>query len=234
MRSALLSWYDQNHRILPWRRNVHSRLSPETVEKAAKEGQLPAPADLPIDQFIYYVWVCEIMSQQTQVARAAEYHRKWIAKWPDVTSLAAATQEEVNEMWAGLGYYRRARFLLDGAKYIVNDLGGHFPQTAKELMKIPGVGAYTSNAIASIACGEQVAVVDGNVIRVMSRLRQLGGDPRSAAMTKLFADVAQQALDPERPGDFNQAVMELGATVCVPNTQPSCKVCPVRDWCSAH
>jgi A/G-specific adenine glycosylase len=233
MRSALLSWYDNNHRILPWRRNPHSRLSPETVEKAAKEGSLPAPADLPIDQFIYYVWVCEIMSQQTQVSRAAEYHRRWIEKWPDVNSLAEATQEEVNELWAGLGYYRRARFLLDGAKYIVNDLGGHFPQTAKELMKIPGVGAYTSNAIASIACGEQVAVVDGNVIRVMSRLRQLGGDPRSAAMTKLFADVAQQALDPERPGDFNQAVMELGATVCVPNTQPSCKVCPVKEWCSA-
>jgi A/G-specific adenine glycosylase len=234
MRSALLSWYDDNHRILPWRRNSHSRLSPETVTKAAQEGSLPAPLDLSIDRFIYYVWVCEIMSQQTQVSRAAEYFRKWVAKWPDVVSLAAATQEEVNELWAGLGYYRRARFLLDGAKYIVNDLDGHFPQTAKELMKIPGVGAYTSNAIASIACGEQVAVVDGNVIRVMSRLRQLGGDPKSAAMTKLFADVAQQALDPERPGDFNQAVMELGATVCVPNTQPSCIVCPVKDWCSAH
>lgn len=234
MRSALLSWYDDNHRILPWRRNPHSRLSSELVEKAAKEGQLPAPADLPMDRFIYYVWVCEIMSQQTQVSRAAEYFRKWVAKWPDVVSLAAASQEEVNELWAGLGYYRRARFLLNGAKYIVNDLDGHFPQTAQELMKIPGVGAYTSNAIASIACGEKVAVVDGNVIRVMSRLRQLGGDPRSTAMTKLFADVAQQALDPERPGDFNQAVMELGATVCVPNTQPSCKVCPVREWCSAH
>ncbi|KAL4539395.1 hypothetical protein Ndes2437B_g02226 [Nannochloris sp. 'desiccata'] len=234
MRSALLSWYDDNHRILPWRRNPHSRLSAELIEKAAKDGQLPAPVDLPIDRFIYYVWVCEIMSQQTQVSRAAEYFRKWVAKWPDVISLAAASQEEVNELWAGLGYYRRARFLLDGAKYIVNDLDGHFPQTAQELMKIPGVGAYTSNAIASIACGEQVAVVDGNVIRVMSRLRQLGGDPRSAAMTKLFADVAQQALDPERPGDFNQAVMELGATVCVPNTQPSCKVCPIRDWCSAY
>lgn len=173
------------------------------------------------------------MSQQTQVSRAAEYFRKWVAKWPDVQALAAATQEEVNELWAGLGYYRRAKFLLEGAKYIVNDLGGNFPRTAKELMKIPGVGAYTSNAIASIACGEQVAVVDGNVIRVMARLRSLAGDPRSTAMTKLFADVAQQALDPDRPGDFNQAVMELGATVCVPNTQPSCGSCPVRKWCSA-
>ena len=233
MRSALLGWYDDNHRILPWRRNPHSRLPQNIIDKAAAEGQLPAPADLPVDQFIYYVWVCEIMSQQTQVSRAAEYFRKWVAKWPDVTALASATQEEVNELWAGLGYYRRARFLLEGAKYIVNDLEGEFPRTAKELQKIPGVGAYTSNAIASIACGEQVAVVDGNVIRVMSRLRRLGGDPKSSAMTKLFADVAQQALDPKRPGDFNQAVMELGATVCVPNTQPSCGTCPVSKWCTA-
>ena len=157
-----------------------------------------------------------------------------MAKWPDVQSLAAATQEEVNEVWAGLGYYRRAKFLLDGAKWIVNENDGAFPRTAKELMKIPGVGAYTSNAIASIACGEQVAVVDGNVIRVMSRLRRLAGDPRSGGMTKLFADVAQQALDPERPGDFNQAVMELGATVCVPNTQPSCAKCPINAWCAAY
>lgn len=174
------------------------------------------------------------MSQQTQVSRAAEYFRKWISKWPNVASLASATQEEVNEMWAGLGYYRRARYLLMGAKYIVNDLAGAFPTTAKELSKIPGVGAYTSNAIASIACGERVAVVDGNVIRVLARLRRLKGDPRSSTMTKLFAELASQALDPERPGDFNQAVMELGATVCVPNTTPSCESCPVSHWCKAR
>lgn len=234
MRKALLEWYDANHRILPWRRNPHSKLSADAVAAAAAEGSHPAPADLPLDTFIYYVWVCEIMSQQTQVSRAAAYFRKWVAKWPDVSSLAAATQEEVNEVWAGLGYYRRAKYLLDGAKYIVEKRNGKFPRTAKELQAIPGVGAYTSCAIASIACGEKAAVVDGNVVRVMARLRRLGGDPKSAAMVKLFADVAGQALDPERPGDFNQAVMELGATVCVPNTTPACGSCPVAQWCEAR
>lgn len=222
------------HRILPWRRNPHSRLPDDKVAEAAAAGHHPAPTELTDDQFIYYVWVCEIMSQQTQVSRAAEYFRKWVAKWPDVGSLAQATQEEVNELWAGLGYYRRARFLLEGAKYVAKDLDGRFPRTAKELQKIPGVGAYTSCAIASIACGERSAVVDGNVIRVLARLRMLSGDPKSGAMVKLFADLAGQALDPDRPGDFNQAMMELGATVCVPNTRPACDKCPVSPWCKAR
>lgn len=351
----------------PWRRNPHSKLSAAAVEAAAAEGQTPAPADLPGNEFIYYVWVCEIMSQQvrlaaagqqgslfilastrlpgwqqglglvalapgdsqprqgardtplpppappaqTQVSRAAEYFRRWVARWPTVQALAGATQEEVNELWAGeragggptevpglrpaavvglpdracscrqrgatrsschlgphpgsthlpahlpacccagLGYYRRARYLLDGAKYIVGECGGAFPTTAKELQAIPGaargllgrgrerqhlqpaslmapsaarhargavgplarlpapasltitacscnhgllpppvilclaapagVGAYTSAAIASIACGERAAVVDGNVIRVLARLRRVAGDPRSGA-----------------------------------------------------
>lgn len=173
------------------------------------------------------------MSQQTQVSRAAEYFRRWMDRWPDVHALSKASQEEVNEMWAGLGYYRRARFLLEGAKYVSNELNGKFPKTANELKKIPGVGSYTSCAIASIAQGERVAVVDGNVIRVIARMRRVAGDPRSAAMTKLFADAAGQVLDPERPGDFNQAVMELGATVCVPNTHPKCEECPVKTYCKA-
>jgi A/G-specific adenine glycosylase len=234
MRAALLSWYDANHRVLPWRRNAHSRLPADAVAAAAAAGQLPAPADLPQERFIYYVWVCEIMSQQTQVSRAAEYFRRWVARWPDVAALAAASQEEVNEVWAGLGYYRRARFLLDGARYVAGDLGGAFPRTAAELQKIPGVGAYTSAAIASIACGERSAVVDGNVVRVLARLRRLGGDPKSGGMVKLWAALAAQALDPARPGDFNQAVMELGATVCVPNTRPDCAACPVEAWCAAR
>lgn len=176
------------------------------------------------------------MSQQTQVSRAAEYFRKWVAKWPTVTDLAVATLEEVNEMWAGLGYYRRAKFLHEGAKKIVQPpFNGSFPHTSEELSKaIPGVGPYTAAAIASIACGEKVAVVDGNVIRVMARLRAVSGDPRSGAGTKLFNKLANEAIDPERPGDFNQAVMELGATVCVPNTQPSCTTCPVSAWCVAR
>jgi A/G-specific adenine glycosylase len=175
------------------------------------------------------------MSQQTQVSRAAEYFRKWVAKWPTVTDLAAATLEEVNEMWAGLGYYRRAKFLHEGAKKIVQPpFNGIFPHTSEELSKsIPGVGPYTAAAIASIAFGEKVAVVDGNVVRVMARLRAVSGDPRSGAATKLFNKLANEAIDPVRPGDFNQAVMELGATVCVPNAQPSCTVCPVSTWCIA-
>ncbi|KAL4419664.1 hypothetical protein ABPG77_000561 [Micractinium sp. CCAP 211/92] len=233
IRAGLLAWYDAHHRILPWRRNPHSKLPTAMVAAAAADGTHPAPPDLPQNEFIYYVWVCEIMSQQTQVSRAAEYFRRWVAKWPTVQALAEASQEEVNELWAGLGYYRRARYLLDGAKYIVGQCGGRFPTTAKELQSIPGVGAYTSAAIASIACGERSAVVDGNVIRVLARLRAVAGDPRSAAMTKLWADLADALLDPERPGDFNQAMMELGATVCVPNTEPKCGACPVAASCAA-
>ncbi|KAI7841034.1 hypothetical protein COHA_005262 [Chlorella ohadii] len=234
VRASLLDWYDANHRILPWRRNPNSKLSAATVEAAAAQGHAPAPAELPQNEFIYYVWVCEIMSQQTQVSRAAEYFRRWVARWPTVQALAGASQEEVNELWAGLGYYRRARYLLDGAKYIVGECGGRFPTTAKELQAIPGVGAYTSAAIASIACGEQAAVVDGNVIRVLARLRRVGGDPRSAAATKLWAELAEQLLDPDRPGCFNQAMMELGATVCVPNAEPRCGDCPISAACLAR
>ena len=234
LRASLLDWYDKNHRIFPWRRNSHSQLPQHAIDQAAKEGTHPAPPHLPLDRFIYYVWVCEIMAQTTHISRVCEYFKKWVVKWPDVNALASATQEEVNDMWAGLGYYRRARYLLDGAKFIVHDCRGQFPRTAKELQKIPGIGAYTSNAIASIACEERVAVVDGNVIRVLARLRRLGGDTKSTGMGKLFADLAQQALDPGRPGDFNQAVMELGATVCVPNTRPNCSSCPVSSWCLAH
>jgi A/G-specific adenine glycosylase len=230
MQNALLNWYDKNHRVLPWRRNAHSKLSPAVV--ASQPYQAPGN-DLEDDVFIYYVWVCEIMSQQTQVSRVCEYFTKWVKKWPTVVDLARATQEEVNDMWAGLGYYRRAKYLLDGAKYVVSNLGGVFPQSADALKKIPGVGPYTSRAISSQACGEPVAVVDGNVIRVFSRLRRIGGDPKSGQMVKMFADLADRTLATERPGDFNQAVMELGAMVCVPNTMPACDTCPVRKWCRA-
>lgn len=234
LQKALLEWYDANHRVLPWRRNVYSQLGKDKVEEYRKQGLVGAPLDLPDDDFIYYVWVCEIMSQQTQVSRVCEYFTRWIKKWPTVGDLAKATQDEVNEMWAGLGYYRRARYLLEGAKYVVDDLDGKFPRHAKELQKIPGIGAYTSCAIASTACGEQVAVVDGNVVRVLSRLRKIAGDPKNTGMVKLFADLAQKTLDHERPGDFNQSLMELGATVCIPNGKPACEICPVSDLCKAR
>jgi A/G-specific adenine glycosylase len=227
LRAALLDWYDANHRVLPWRRNARSRLPAAAAAAAAARGERPAPADLPDDDFVYYVWVCEIMSQQTQVARAAEYFRRWVARWPTVAALAAASQEEVNGLWAGLGYYRRARFLLEGARLVAREMGGVFPRTAAGLLKIPGVGPYTAAAIASIACGERAAVVDGNVVRVLARLRRAAGDPKTAKAARLWADLAAAALDPGRPGDFNQAVMELGATVCAANAPPACGACPV-------
>ena len=233
VRKALLSWYDENHRVLPWRRNPKSKLSEIQVKSYEEQGLRPAPLDLPDNDFIYYVWVCEIMSQQTQISRVCEYFNKWVKKWPTVNDLAIASQDEVNDMWAGLGYYRRARYLLEGAKYVVHDMGGTFPRKAEELQKIPGIGAYTSCAIASTACGEKVAVVDGNVVRVFSRLRKIGGDPKNKDMVKLFAELASHTLDTERPGDFNQSLMELGATVCIPNGRPLCESCPVSSWCRA-
>ncbi|KAK9809860.1 hypothetical protein WJX72_000467 [[Myrmecia] bisecta] len=230
IRRNLLDWYDRNHRILPWRRNKHSKREASARDG---EGNPGAPLDLPDQQFIYYVWVCEVMSQQTQVPRAAAYFKRWIAKWPTVQALAAASQDEVNEVWAGLGYYRRARFLLEGAQYIQRDLGGAFPTTSQELQKIPGVGAYTGNAMASIACNQPVAVVDANVVRVLARLRRLSADPRSGASVKLHALLANALVDPDRPGDFNQAMMELGATVCTVHQPPTCQDCPIRNQCQA-
>ena len=194
IRASLLEWYDANHRVLPWRRNPHSKLPKKEKKKkenGAKEeeedadGEQGAPLDLPLERFIYGVWVCEVMSQQTQLDRVKGYWRSWMRQGPDVASLAAATEDEVREAWAGLGYYRRAAFLLKGAKYVAEELGGEFPREEAGLQKIPGVGAYTSAAIASIACGRRVAVVDGNVVRVLSRLRALAvADPKAAAAAK--------------------------------------------------
>ncbi|BDA41049.1 Adenine DNA glycosylase [Coccomyxa sp. Obi] len=226
IRRNLLEWYDLNHRVLPWRRNPHSKL------KVTDPNSKCPPADLPLNEFMYYVWVCEVMSQQTQLPRVIEYFNRWTEKWPTVEALAKASLEEVNAMWAGLGYYRRARYLLEGAKYVMEHHDGVFPKTSKELQKIPGVGAYTGNAIASITCSEGVAVVDANVVRVIARLRRMAGDPRAAA--KEYAALADALLDPERPGCFNQAVMELGATVCTVHQPPNCTNCPIKGQCLAY
>lgn len=226
IRSALLAWYDASHRLLPWRRNAHS-----VVPDAAAGG---APLDLPTNQFAYGVWVCEVMSQQTQLDRVKAYWTAWMARWPTVTALAAASEEEVRAAWAGLGYYRRARFLLEGARDVAGRLGGAFPaDDHAALLKIPGIGPYTASAIASIAGGVRTAVVDGNVVRVLSRLRAVGGDPKAATALATWARLADALVDPARPGDFNQAVMELGATVCVPAGAPACGSCPVAALCAA-
>ena len=279
MSNRLLQWYDEKHRALPWRRNAFSKhCEPTDVvlrkdkdnadtkdtntkhEHALAYWQLDvcdkrgAARNVPLDQYAYGVWVSEIMSQQTQIERVAIYWQKWMAKWPTVSALAEATQEEVNEMWAGLGYYRRARFLLEGAKHVAAkakdddsakeetkegkdvDDETNFPRNAKALSAVPGVGPYTAAAVASIAFGESVAAVDGNVIRVATRLScaRGGGDAAksgtsAASAVRAVAD-ALLAHSDNRPGDFNQAMMELGATVCAPRN-PKCSECPVAEHC---
>ncbi|KAF5835367.1 hypothetical protein DUNSADRAFT_7494 [Dunaliella salina] len=230
LRFSLLTWYDANHRVLPWRRTPHSRRTAPSPA-GPHESEHPAPASLDTQQFAYHVWVSEIMLQQTQVTTVLPYFARWVARWPTVAALAAADMEELRHAWAGLGYYRRAKYLLDGARHVMENLGGRFPETAAGLMGIPGVGPYTSAAIGSIAFNDKAAVVDGNVIRVLARLRALPGDPQRLMPT--CSELAKQALHPERPGDFNQAVMELGATVCRPKN-PDCGACPANHCCKAY
>ena len=245
LKDELLAWYDKSHRILPWRRNFHSQHAPpppgprgdgaEPREYWAGCDTAGAPANVPLHQYAYGVWVSEVMSQQTQIERVAQYWLKWVERWPDVSALAAATREEVNESWAGLGYYRRAGFLLDGARHVVESNGASFPDDAEGLAHVPGVGPYTAAAVASIAFGEPVAAVDGNVIRVCTRLAAVtgGGDAAkpSSDAAKAVRLCADWLIGSSRPGDFNQAMMELGATVCTPKA-PACGRCPLREGCA--
>lgn len=211
IRASLLEWYDKNQRDLPWRR-ISSCL-----DEREKRG--------------YAVWVSEVMLQQTRVSTVIDYFNRWMNKWPTLHHLAQASLEEVNEMWAGLGYYRRVRFLLQGAKEVVEE-GGSFPETVSDLRKIKGIGEYTAGAIASIAFKKAVPVVDGNVVRVISRLKAMSANPKDAATVKSFWKLAGQLVDPCRPGDFNQALMELGATLCS-LSNPGCAACPISAQCHA-
>jgi A/G-specific adenine glycosylase len=198
-RKALLNWYQQQRRDLPWRR----------------------------DRDPYHVWLSEIMLQQTRVAAVIAHYERFLQRFPTVRKLAAAREPSVLAAWSGLGYYRRARMMHVGAKKIVKDYGGSFPPNAESLREIPGIGRYTAAAIASIAFGEPVAVVDGNVERVLQRLAG-----QVLQKEEQWAQ-AQDLLDAEYPGDFNQAVMELGATVCTPR-QPKCMFCPVAEFCATR
>ncbi|KAL5711694.1 hypothetical protein ACHQM5_013950 [Ranunculus cassubicifolius] len=218
IRHSLLRWYDDNQRVIPW------RLTPLQQQKQQQQQQ---------QQRAYAVWVSEMMLQQTRVATVIDYYNRWMDKWPTIHQLAKASQEEVNHVWAGLGYYRRARFLLEGAQMVVgSELGGHFPSTVSDLLKVPGIGQYTAGAIASIAFNQAVPVVDGNVIRVLARLKAISANPKTSTTIKTFWKLAGQLVDPCRPGDFNQALMELGATLCSPSS-PSCSDCPVSGQCRA-
>jgi A/G-specific adenine glycosylase len=196
LRQQLLHWYDQNKRNLPWRENRDP----------------------------YRVWLSEIMLQQTRVAAVVDYYHRFLAKFPTVHALAARELDSVLATWSGLGYYRRARALHEAAKKVVNDHGGKFPSTATSLRALPGIGRYTAAAIASIAFDEPVAVVDGNVERVLQRL--MG----EALPKEEMWSTAELLLSRRRPGDFNQAIMELGATVCLPR-EPRCLICPLNKMC---
>jgi A/G-specific adenine glycosylase len=204
-RAALLSWYDANARDLPWRHRPQSR----------------KPRDP------YRIWLSEIMLQQTRVAAVIEHYHEFLRRFPTVKKLAAAREASVLAAWSGLGYYRRARMLRAAAKVVVRELDGKFPTTAEGLRELPGIGRYTAAAIASIAFDEPVAVVDGNVERVLQRV---SGRPLSNE--ELWAK-SEALLNRARPGDFNQAMMELGATVCTPRA-PVCLMCPVLNMCATR
>jgi len=213
LHTHLLSWFDSSARDLPWR----------TIARTEKDHNKRG----------YSVLVSEMMLQQTQVATVISYYNKWMDKWPDTKSLASASLDQVNEMWAGLGYYSRGRRLWEGAIHVEKELNGIMPRTAEELLKLPGVGRYTSAAVASIAYNEKVGLVDGNVVRVLTRMRAIGADSTSQTVTDSLWKSAQSLVEPGRPGDLNQALMELGATVCSPRT-PSCGECPVKELCAAN
>jgi A/G-specific adenine glycosylase len=202
-RRLLLAWYEKSQRKLPWRGATDP----------------------------YHILVSEIMLQQTRVAVVEERYRKFIAQFPSADRLARAKEATVLAAWSGLGYYRRARALHGAAKEVVRR--GSFPRTTPELMELPGVGRYTAAAVASIAFGEPVAVVDGNVKRVIDRIVNHKAAGSSPIAEKQYWEIAVQLLDRQSPGDFNQAMMELGALVCLP-AQPLCHACPVADMCGAR
>ncbi len=198
-RRKLLAWYDAHRRDLPWRQSTDP----------------------------YRVWVSEIMLQQTRVAAVLEHYARFMKRFPTVAALARAREHSVLAVWSGLGYYHRARRMHQAAKVIMRQRRGQFPSRFDDWLELPGIGRYTAAAIASIAFSEAVAVVDGNVERVLARL---GGDalPNGSAWER-----AQALLGPKRPGDFNQAMMELGATICTPKS-PQCLVCPITTFCATR
>ncbi len=209
---ALLDWYDRHAREMPWRVGPADRVA----------GVRPDP---------YRVWLSEVMLQQTTVAAVRDYFLRFTTRWPTVEALAAARDEDVMGEWAGLGYYARARNLLKCARVVADGHGGHFPTSYDALLKLPGIGPYTAAAIAAIAFDKPETVLDGNVERVMARLYNVH-DPLPGVKPELKARAAD--LTPQqRPGDYVQAVMDLGATICSPKS-PACGICPVRDPCLAR
>ncbi|KDO22664.1 hypothetical protein SPRG_10979 [Saprolegnia parasitica CBS 223.65] len=225
IRAGLLAWYDKRRRCLPWRGDSPPFLS-------VVEDRAPGyAASVPVSP--YGTWVSEIMCQQTRVETVVDYYVRWMEKFPTVHALAAAEPDQVNAAWAGLGYYRRARMLHDGAKFVVETYNGDMPNDIERLKAIPGIGPYTAGAIASVAFNVPAPLVDGNVIRVVSRLRAIGADPKHKPLLDHCWESGQTLIDADRPGDFNQALMELGARLCSIQN-PSCESCPVQAQCYAY
>ncbi len=204
LRPAVLGWFDHSKRDLPWRRTSDP----------------------------YAIWVSEVMLQQTQVDRVIEYYERFLKTLPTVQALAAATVPEVLWLWRGLGYYSRARNLHKAAQVMVERFNGALPSQLEALKSLPGFGRYTAGAVASIAFAQSVPLVDGNVARVFSRLFEIAGLPGEKSREALLWQIAEALVEGARPGDFNQSLMELGATVCLPS-RPLCLLCPVNTWCLA-
>ena len=201
---ALLVWYDLHARTLPWR-GIHDA---------------------------YRTWVSEAMLQQTRVETVLSYYDRFLSRFPDLPSLAAADEQDVLKMWEGLGYYSRARNLWNGARKVMSEFDGRLPADVKTLLTIPGIGPYMAGAVASIAFDVPVPAVDGNVIRVVSRLFDIRSDASRPDIRRQINSLAATLVPVERPGDHNQAMMDLGATICTPGT-PGCDQCPVSSFCQA-
>lgn len=201
----ILKWYEGHKRDLPWR---HTR-DP------------------------YLIWVSEVILQQTRVQQGLPYYQIFTRTYPDIASLAAADEKEVLSLWQGLGYYSRARNMLQAAHQVMDEMKGAFPTAYSDLLRLKGVGEYTAAAVASIAASEQVAVVDGNVLRVVSRLAGIDGDPGRKSFVKIIRSWMEKAMQAGEPGTFNQAVMEFGALQCTP-LKPECRECPLQKHCTAY
>ena len=204
--SPLLSWYDGHARILPWR-------------------EKPTP---------YGVWVSEIMLQQTRVEAVKPFYERFMKALPDIPSLAACPEDRLLKLWEGLGYYNRVRNLQKAARILVKDYHGKMPADYEAVLALPGIGSYTAGAVLSISMGFPYPAVDGNVLRVISRVTLLSEDILKQSVKTKVENELKVLMPLNRPGDFNQALMELGATVCVPNGEPKCGECPLKELCQAH
>jgi len=205
IRSALLAWFRRNARSLPWRKSRDP----------------------------YAIWVSEVMLQQTQVATVIPYYQRFLEAFPTVADLARAPLERVLQLWSGLGYYRRARYLHQAAKELVRSFAGAFPQDYEQVRSLPGIGDYTARAVLSIAFGLPYTLLDGNVARVLSRLAALRGNLHQRGFRRAVEAQLERLLSHRSPGNFNQSLMELGQTLCLPRA-PRCADCPVRSWCRGY